>query len=94
VRLVPTEERYPLQPLLDALGGATINAASKRIGIQLWEYAERGLTEPVADRCAIRARLHPAMVWPTWLDNGLTILDRLYLEQGWRQAWLWNERAA
>jgi hypothetical protein len=30
----------------------------------------------------------------TWIDNGLTALDRLYLEQGWRQAWLWNERAA
>ncbi len=37
---------------------------------------------------------HPAMVWPTGFDDGLTALDRLYLEQGWRQAWLWNERAA
>ncbi len=94
MRLVPTEERYPLQPLLAALGCQTINQARHRHGLQLWEYAERGLTEDHADRLAIRLGLHPAMVWPTWIDNGLTTLDRLYLEQGWRTAWLWNERAA
>lgn len=91
MRLIPTEDRYPLQPLLDALGYLTINQARDRHGLQLWEYRDRGLTEHVADRLAVRVGLHPAMVWPSWVDDGLTVLDRVWMEQGWRTAWLWRE---
>lgn len=86
--------RYPIGPLLTALGCRTINQARARHGLQLWAYADRGLSEDHADRLAVTCGLHPALVWPDWVDNGLTALDRVWLDQGWRQAWLWREDAA
>lgn len=94
MRLVPTEERYPLDPLLDALGLRSLNQAAARIGVSgatLYEYRDRGLTAHVADRLAVKAGLHPAMVWPSWVEDGLTVLDRVWLTEGWRTAWLWRE---
>lgn len=94
MRLVPTEERYPLDTLREAMGSPSWNGLGRALGISgatLYEYRERGLTALVADRLAIKAGLHPAMVWPSWVDDGLTVVDRQFIETGWRTAWLYRE---
>lgn len=89
--------RYPLEALRDAMGAPSLNAMGQQLGVAgttLHDYRDRGLTSKVADRLAIRAGLHPALVWDTWIDDSLTVVDHQFLEAGWRQAWLWNEAVA
>jgi hypothetical protein len=90
--------RYPLQPLLDAIGADSLRDAADRLGTSvtsLRHYRDDGLTLQVADRLTIAAGLHPAMVWPSWVDDALTVVDRMFIESGgWRTAWLWQEEAA
>jgi len=50
------------------------------------------LSDAVADRWAIRCGYHPEQVWPGWTEAGLRYVDRVFLESGWRQAWLQWER--
>ena len=38
-------------------------------GTTLADVRRNGLTELAADRYAIRAGLHPAEVWPDWLQD-------------------------
>jgi hypothetical protein len=47
-----------------------------------------------ADAAAVRLHLHPAMIWPGWVEAGLTVLDELHLAGGNRQIWCWNEEQA
>jgi hypothetical protein len=82
--------RWPLEPLLEATG-FTMHEVSLATGSDPWRYAKRGLEDDQADRWAIRCGIHPAMAWLDWVDAGLTVLDREYVEGGWRPAWLWNE---
>ncbi|HEV2928408.1 MAG TPA: CGNR zinc finger domain-containing protein [Propionibacteriaceae bacterium] len=65
--------RYPLQPLLDRIGGSATSAARK-LGISgstEQDYKRRGVTERVADRLAARAGLVAYEVWPEILDHAI-----------------------
>ena len=91
--------RWPVEPLV--VYGRAHGMSITRIGALTglsgsnWVHARaRGLTDHQADLAAVRLGLHPAELWPGWFDAGLTVLDRDYLCGGWRQAWLWKERAA
>ena len=89
--------RYPLQVLVDAMGCSSLHAAGEQLrvsGSTLQNYRDSGLTARVADRLAIAAGLHPALVWESWVDDGLTVVDRMFVETGWRQAWLFDEESA
>lgn len=89
--------RYPLEPLMEAMRCPSVHALGQQLNIAgstLQLYRDSGLTARVADRLAIAAGLHPAMVWPSWIDDGLSVVDRLFIEGGWRQAWLWDEEQA
>lgn len=61
--------RWPWAPLEQALGGTTTSQA-RALGVhdrQVYRWRDEGLTDAMADRCAIRAGLHPAIVWgPAW----------------------------
>jgi hypothetical protein len=92
-----TARPYSFDVLLEQIGARTIDGACERLSIgddTYRRYETNGLTEVQADRLAVRAGLHPAMVWPTWVQDGLTPLDEVFLAGGWRPAWLWNERSA
>ena len=85
--------RYPVQHLLDA-ANVTAAQAAHQLHVsyrQLQQLARFGLPEHLADRWACRLGLHPANVWPEWVDDGLTALDLIHLNGGWRTAWLWKE---
>ena len=92
--MVTGERRWPVQV---ALAHDQINVRSARRAIPArkadeWRRAlDEGLTDWQADRLAVRHGLHPAQIWTDWVDAALTPLDHLFLERGWRQAWLWQE---
>lgn len=85
--------RWPLQDLLDAARVTfTGFALSTGLSESTVDVARRdGLSERQADRWAVLCGLHPACVWPEWVEAGLSENDRHYLAGGWRQAWLWRE---
>lgn len=90
--------RYDLRPLLDALGNPSLTEAAGLVGVSvtsLRHYRDDGMPAATADRLAIAAHLHPALVWASWVDDGLGVLDRMFVEDGgWRTGWLWREQAA
>lgn len=60
--------RWPWEPLGDLLGGS-VRSQAARLGVddaQLYRWRRTGLSDSMADRCAIRAGLHPAIVWADW----------------------------
>ena len=65
---------YPLQPLLDMIGGSQ-NAALSKLGInnrlRRQKYLAEGVSEKVADRLATRAGYHPSEVWPEMVDHAI-----------------------
>jgi len=88
--------RWPVDPLLD-LPGVTeyvLCGALRTSGGPWHRMKAEGLTDWQADRAAVRLGHMPHVVWPDWIDAGLTELDRDYLAGGWRQAWEWNEAQA
>lgn len=92
----PEHRRWPVAPLLNL---PDITTRSLRQALHMsgtnWQRAlTEGLTDQQADRAAIRHGWHPANVWPGWAEAALTPLDHMYLEQGWRTAWLWTEGEA
>lgn len=86
--------RWPIDALNDA--GITPTQARRCLGNSTYYHAARqgGFNDWQADRVAIAHGLHPAIIWSGWADAALGPLDDLYLEGGWRQAWLWNEQGA
>jgi hypothetical protein len=67
----PTDPvRYPIAPLLALMSGTPREALArlKVSGSTQQEYLTRGVSELVADRLAIRAGLHPYVVWPEMVD--------------------------
>lgn len=83
---------WPLQTLLDA--GYTRRQISQALHVSghTWHKLTRhGLSDWQADRACIRLGTLPHFIWPDWIDAGLTVLDRDYLDCGWRQAWLHRE---
>ena len=84
------EVRYPAGPLIEFVDGSAERAFA--VSTTTWkEWLVDGLSEWQADRAALRLGFHPAMLWPTWADDGLTVLDRIFVESGWRAAWEWGE---
>jgi hypothetical protein len=65
--------RYPVAHLA-ALMRVDELAAMHRLevsSIDARAYVDRGVTWKVADRLAVAAGFHPALVWPEWLDDGI-----------------------
>jgi len=84
---------WPVQPLLDLPGVSNRDVAKalRASGSGWHRMCANGLNDWQADRAAIRLGTLPHLVWPGWTDAGLTVVDRRFVEHGWRQAWLWNE---
>lgn len=62
-------ERFPLEPLEAVLGRPTARQLAERVGVVpcvVQAARRRGLSVRHADEWAIRAGLHPAIVWPAW----------------------------
>jgi lambda repressor-like predicted transcriptional regulator len=65
--------RYPVANLLEATG-LSLSALAQRVGIGGGEYARvrtEGVSELAADRWANRLGLHPAEVWPEYVEAGI-----------------------
>lgn len=84
--------RWPLAPLLAALGDKSAAKTLRASGEEIERARREGIADVTADRWALRIGQHPASIWPDWFDAALTETDRQYLENGWRQAWEWNNR--
>lgn len=79
---------------MEALEAHARHGLAHSLGISTDTYRlamERGLSDTKADRYAIRLGVHPSEVWEDWVDAGLSVPDRVFLENGWRQAWLARE---
>lgn len=65
--------RWPWEPLGELLGGS-LRTQAERLGVddrQVSRWRRGGLTDAMADRCAIRLGLHPLLVWgPAWDADG------------------------
>lgn len=62
---------FPLQPLADR-HGVTLAALGRHLGVSgtTWKrYRDLGVSRDVADRLAGRLGLHPAEVWPEWIED-------------------------
>jgi len=63
--------RYPVDRLAAVLG-MTEHAALAWLGItgtEQLEYRRRGLTDYQADRLAVKAGFHPAVIWPELVED-------------------------
>lgn len=61
--------RWPLDPLLGALGRPTKATAALRLGVtvhQLQRWESEGLGIDAADRAATAIDSHPALIWAGW----------------------------
>lgn len=64
--------RFPMAPLLERLGPASVAAKAERLGVsreRVYDHLRRGVNEWVADELACRVGFHPAQVWPDWFDD-------------------------
>lgn len=64
--------RYPLHEIESRLGWPTKRYLADQLGVSIdvvvaWRH--RGLSHKQADRVAIAMDLHPAIVWPDWINN-------------------------
>lgn len=68
----PSAQRYPLASLIELTGPLSHGRVAELVGgvarstVCSWE--RRGLDEYRADELAVAVGLHPALVWPRWLD--------------------------
>ena len=85
--------RWPLEDLLKATG-LSMSGLSDAVNGNPYDYRDSGMSDLVADRWAVRCGKHPGEVWPDWFEAGLSELDREFLVNGWRPAWLWNDDAS
>lgn len=85
------ELSWPTAPLVRLVGGPA--ALARLLGWSEQRSIQPFVGDVAADHLATRCRLHPEVVWPGWIEAGLTERDRRFVnEGGWRQAWLWWER--
>lgn len=83
---MPTERRWPLEPLLEAVGGRRAVVFECRVsGATVEHWAEHGLSDRQADRSACRAGVHPSAIWPGWID-AVPLLDIIFVEMR-QQVW-------
>lgn len=67
----PSARRYPLEPLAAAMG-VPLSSLGRLLGMSgsTWKQSrDDGVTELVADRLAVKAGLHPFVVWPEMVDH-------------------------
>lgn len=60
--------RWSYEQLEEALGGS-VRAQARRLGVndrQVYRWRSTGLSDAMADRCAIALGLHPSILWPGW----------------------------
>jgi lambda repressor-like predicted transcriptional regulator len=68
----PCQPRYPFDDLRDVVDPAherTNLEVAEALGLhprQLERYRRQGVTDCAADRLAVRAGTHPAVIWPEW----------------------------
>jgi lambda repressor-like predicted transcriptional regulator len=68
----PFQRRYPFDALRDVVDPAherTNLEVAEALGLQprqLERYRRQGVTDCAADRLAVRAGTHPAVIWPEW----------------------------
>ena len=84
-----TDAIWPTAPLVAKAGG--ILETCRLLGIEKRTIPTH-INDVQSDQWAIRCGWHPNQVWPDWSDAGLRYVDRVFLESGWRQAWLQWER--
>lgn len=71
-----TAPRLPLAPLLAALdctGPAELARLLDTNHSTIRKWKQRGIAWESADRVAVSAGLHPAAVWPEWLDHSIAL---------------------
>ena len=73
------DKRYPFAPLAEAMGLSQHQAAIALglSGSTQKDYRERGLTERVADRLAVKAGIDPYNVWPEMVDDLVASVERV-----------------
>lgn len=65
--------RYPIEPLLQAMG-ATLSGAQHELGIggpEYRRYRDEGMSRDVAERKALKAGFHPYEVWPAMVEDDM-----------------------
>lgn len=62
-----------------------------RIDVRVRSDWAAGIPDWRADEIAVRLGVHPSRIWDDWFETGLSVLDQLRMEGGWRPAWLHNE---
>ena len=73
------ERRYSLTPLVEAMRlneGQSPARALGMSGTRFTTYAVNGVTEPVAERLALRAGFVPYEVWPEMLTHAIEDVSR------------------
>lgn len=81
---------WPIQDLLRLVDPEADKALARRLGcsnVTLERWREVGLSDDMADKLAVRLGLHPGTVWPDWFDVALSVVDRQFVESGWRRSW-------
>lgn len=84
-----TDHTWPTAALIARVGGR--RQLCDQLGIDIRTMPSE-ISDVQADRWAIRCGFHPNQVWPGWSDAGLRYVDRVFLESGWRQAFMHWER--
>lgn len=72
---------YPLAPLTSALGKPPAGILAARLGVSrrtVCRWKRQGLTECQADQAAVRAGLHPGIVWSEWWSSAACVTQRPY----------------
>jgi len=72
------KHRYSLEPIA-ALLEVPLSSLGRRLNLSgsTWkEYRDRGVSEKVADRLAVKVGVHPHTLWPEMLDHALADVDK------------------
>lgn len=67
-----TGHRWPWEPL-GAIVAGSLSTQAARLGVhprQVPRWRTEGLSDAMADRCAIAVGLHPSIIWPGWDGEG------------------------
>lgn len=76
-RLAPSEVRYAYEPLAQAIGAVqNLAVVADALDVStgtLARWRQDGLSQWRADRAAIAIGSHPALIWPTWISDGLAV---------------------
>lgn len=82
-----SKRMWPIRPLFEYAARIGVPGTA----LQVTRHAKK-LTDDEADAKACQLGVHPSLIWPDWFEPALTELDRDFINNGWRPAWLYNER--